>query len=67
MRSAGVDGEDGPDLVLLSRGDDAAERRLVDAALALLSESEQPEPLGTLPRFGAADVAQLRALAERTW
>lgn len=67
MRSAGVDGEDGPDLILLPRVDDAAERRLVDAALALLSESEQAEPLGTLPRFGAGEVAQLRALAERSW
>jgi hypothetical protein len=67
MRSAGVDGEHGPDVILVPRGGDAAERALVDAAIALLSEREQPEPLGALPRFGAGDIAELRALAERSW
>jgi hypothetical protein len=67
MRSAGLDDQHGPDVILLPRGDDAAEAGLVDAGLALLSERDQPQPLGTLPRFGAAEVAQLRALAERSW
>jgi SAM-dependent methyltransferase len=67
MRSAGLDDQQGPDVILLPRGDDAAEAGLVDTGLALLSERDQPQPLGTLPRFGAAEVAQLRALAERSW
>ena len=62
-----MDGEDGPDLMLVPRAGDAADGRLVGSALALLSEREQPDPLGTLPRFGAGEVAELRALAERSW
>lgn len=67
MRSAGVDGDDGPELILVPGGDEGAEQALAASAVALLSEREEPEPLGTLPRFGADEVAELRALAERSW
>jgi len=64
MRAAAIDGPDGPDVVLMpGAGDAGAERALATAAVAVLSEREQPGALGALPRFGAGDVAALRDAA----
>jgi hypothetical protein len=61
-------GADVPDLMLLPvPGGPETERTLLAQVAAVLSERAAPQPFASLPRFGTAESAALRELADAVW
>jgi hypothetical protein len=68
LAAAGVDAEHGPDVLALPLQPDLGrERRLAAELHAVLGAGPPGEAFAGLPRFGADQVAELRALAGRHW
>jgi glycosyltransferase involved in cell wall biosynthesis len=68
VRDAGLDDEDGPDLLGLPLApEDASETVLPRRVEAVLSRRAPQEPFAAAPRFDDSRIEALRALAERRW
>src|SRR5215210_7281860 len=64
LEAAGVSAEAGPDMLVLAvPRSEATERALAERVQAVYSHTAPAGPLGSVPRYGTADVVTLRDLA----